>query len=541
MEAAPGSQSITGWSLSTITGADSFISTLTGDWTSGRTPSPGQPALSLEWSASGSETVSQSQSHTTTIAYAKPTSRDPNNWIEQSDSETSSSTKQSAASFQLGVSAHQDTPGSNLLFDDLNLYTSGNQTYNSVDTSLDSWHNVKSGLDEYGNALTTQTCNERDTFSLYADGYDQTGTNGATTFQTDSFVLSEQGQATFTADEFASKTSVESHPFANGILPDIADSLPPEAQGSIWANLLSLCITRRGQKCCPMQVGPAQGRKVGIGRWRASVGDGVAQSPAPRGPLTEHHACSVPAHRRAAAGLGTTQRADVVRCPPALRPPAGDNASAARPAAPGIPPRQGTANHWAPANLLLGAAHCPAPGAAAPHDTTPRHKTPLTDVRRVHYAFHPWFGRDVFVLEQGVRGGQVVYDARPDQESARALEIPAWMFDAVACAALTVRDQPRVSFQALRGLRQLLGARPAPGAGVEDQHPPAPSKGDADATDRPFPATHAAAGGTGPRRPTNLGDAGPSGPAAGDRPARPDAARMPGAGRRRASTRGRRP
>ncbi len=183
----------------------------------------------------------------------------------------------------------------------------------------------------------------------------------------------------------------------------------------------------------------------------------------------------------------------------------------------------------------------PARSAGAGCCTTPRHKTPLTDVRRVHYGFHPWFGHDVFVLDHGVRGGQVVYDARPDLENARALEVPAWMFDAGACAALTVCQRPCVSFQALRRLRRLLDACPSPGAGLEDQHPPAPSKGDADATDWLSPATHTPASGTGPRRATDLGDAGPGGPAAGHRPARPDAARVPGPGRRRASTRGRRP
>ncbi len=183
-------------------------------------PPPGQPALDLTWSASGSETIAQSDNHTTTTTSSRLTSPtgNTNNSIQTTDTNTSASTKDATASFQLGVSAHQDSPNSNLVFDDVNLNTSGNQTVHSTTISLETWHNVNGQLIEDGNSLATQTRDEVDTFGLSADGYDQANASGATTFQTDSFVLSEQGQATFTANETISKTSVESHPFSNGAI-----------------------------------------------------------------------------------------------------------------------------------------------------------------------------------------------------------------------------------------------------------------------------------------------------------------------------------
>jgi hypothetical protein len=173
------------------------------------------------------------------------------------------------------------------------------------------------------------------------------------------------------------------------------------------------------------------------------------------------------------------------------------------------------------------ASGSPGTGAVAPRCRTPQHKTPLIDVRTVRYPFHPWYGREVYVLDQGVRHGQAVLDCRLDRDHARALEIPAWMLDEAACSTARITTQPGVSFQALRRLRQLLDARSAPTSSVDDQHPFGPSNGDADDPERtdlatsPTPDTAAASR-------ADLGGTSLDSPAPRRSTPGPDAAGLPG-------------
>lgn len=119
-------------------------------------------------------------------------------------------------------------------------------------------------------------------------------------------------------------------------------------------------------------------------------------------------------------------------------------------------------------------------GAGARDCTTRRHKTPLIDVGRVCYPFHPWYGRPVHVLARATRYGVPTCDCRLDTEPIRALEIPAWMLDPAACAGMALTAEPRVALAALVRLRQLLDTRD-PGPCEDDQHPVAPGRGADDA------------------------------------------------------------
>src|SRR5262245_47416327 len=175
------------------------------------------------------------------------------------------------------------------------------------------------------------------------------------------------------------------------------------------------------------------------------------------------------------------------------------------------------------------AAGCPGTGEGGSRCRTPQHKTTLIDVRTVRYPFHPWYGREVYVLDQGVRHGQAVLDCRLGRENARALEIPAWMLDEAACSTARITTPPGVSFQALRRLRHLLDARSAPASSVDDQHPFGPSDGDAD---DPEPTTLATSD-TRAASPADLGSTPRGNPAPRPPTPGPDAARSPGPSPRR--------
>ncbi len=166
---------------------------------------------------------------------------------------------------------------------------------------------------------------------------------------------------------------------------------------------------------------------------------------------------------------------------------------------------------------------------------THQHKTPPVDVGRIHYPFHPWFGCEVLIVDRAVRGGIAVFDCRLGSEDRRAVEVPAWMVDAVACAGIGLTAEPRVAPAALRRLRALLDAHRRTDGGLNDQHPFAPRKGDADATVMPvFPDPDACPRPADPVPPRPRLDGTPGGhPAGGDPAAGPDAPRSQHRGRRR--------
>lgn len=154
---------------------------------------------------------------------------------------------------------------------------------------------------------------------------------------------------------------------------------------------------------------------------------------------------------------------------------------------------------------------------------TRQHKTTLINVRAVRYPFHPWFGRDVFVCADFSRREQAVLHCRLDADAPRPLEIPAWMVDDTICATVTVTLQPRVSVSALRLLRQLLDTRLASAGSIDEQHPFAPSKGDAD-DEEAAPAEQGLPNTSSPNRP-GMAEPAVAGAAAGDSTSRGHASR----------------
>jgi len=85
----------------------------------------------------------------------------------------------------------------------------------------------------------------------------------------------------------------------------------------------------------------------------------------------------------------------------------------------------------------------------------------------VHYPWHPAHGRELDVQYREVRRGEVAFVCVMSDGSGQT--IPAWAFDAAACAGMTL-GTPRVSLQALDHLRAILrevGSDPAAAATIE--------------------------------------------------------------------------
>jgi hypothetical protein len=89
--------------------------------------------------------------------------------------------------------------------------------------------------------------------------------------------------------------------------------------------------------------------------------------------------------------------------------------------------------------------------------TTRRQNAHGTDEREVLYPWHPWAGRFVRIKEVVVRKtGDVFRCVCCDPSMEVVQELPSWMFDRAACAAVRVLTNPLVDFAALRVLRALL-------------------------------------------------------------------------------------
>jgi hypothetical protein len=89
--------------------------------------------------------------------------------------------------------------------------------------------------------------------------------------------------------------------------------------------------------------------------------------------------------------------------------------------------------------------------------TTHQHKTHKTELREVHYPWHPLYRQSIPVrLEQRWKNGLV---ARCDPHSdvgRRGFDIPVWMLDSAVCSTMTLSQTALVDAEALRQLRQLL-------------------------------------------------------------------------------------
>ena len=91
----------------------------------------------------------------------------------------------------------------------------------------------------------------------------------------------------------------------------------------------------------------------------------------------------------------------------------------------------------------------------------------------------------MYVFSASARGTQrVLRCALEPHDVARALEIPQWMFDPVACTAMTLRDSPSVNMEAVRALMGLLrSAAQASAPVLQAEHQPQRGLGGAHANE----------------------------------------------------------
>jgi hypothetical protein len=89
--------------------------------------------------------------------------------------------------------------------------------------------------------------------------------------------------------------------------------------------------------------------------------------------------------------------------------------------------------------------------------TSRRQHAHIIESRVVQYRWHPWHQQAVYVYGKSARGEEpVLRCAREQEDVARALEIPQWMLDPIACARMSFGDAPSVSVGALRDVFELM-------------------------------------------------------------------------------------
>ena len=118
--------------------------------------------------------------------------------------------------------------------------------------------------------------------------------------------------------------------------------------------------------------------------------------------------------------------------------------------------------------------------------TSERGKTHVTEASGVLYPWHPWFGRTVYIHEVIERGDGRSFRCDLDtKQTARCMNVPAWMFDRAACLQVRLSDAPQVEVEALICLKALLAEvknRTSAMAAVVGARHPFDGRGDADAT-----------------------------------------------------------
>ena len=108
-----------------------------------------------------------------------------------------------------------------------------------------------------------------------------------------------------------------------------------------------------------------------------------------------------------------------------------------------------------------------APSAGAHRCTTRRGNAHGTEEREVHYAFHPWTGCIVHIHEVIKKpSGDVVRCSRDGDATGRWLELPTWMLDRAACAAIRVEKGPCVHMAALSALMAVIRQASGDGDGT---------------------------------------------------------------------------
>jgi hypothetical protein len=98
----------------------------------------------------------------------------------------------------------------------------------------------------------------------------------------------------------------------------------------------------------------------------------------------------------------------------------------------------------------------------------------------VSYRWHPWHGKTAQVVRSKAKRSETVLHVTVELDGRmQQLELPEWMADAAACASMVPADEPVVSADALRALRELLRVVGSVLV-VKGQHLGVESQGDAD-------------------------------------------------------------
>jgi len=94
---------------------------------------------------------------------------------------------------------------------------------------------------------------------------------------------------------------------------------------------------------------------------------------------------------------------------------------------------------------------------SGPRGTSGQSNTHSTESREIHYLWHPWCGRSVWIHGKVVKGGRAVYRCSLEQNhEARLFEVPQWMFESGACGQVRSAEKPAVNCAALLDLKLLL-------------------------------------------------------------------------------------
>lgn len=121
--------------------------------------------------------------------------------------------------------------------------------------------------------------------------------------------------------------------------------------------------------------------------------------------------------------------------------------------------------------MLELASSSSTPDAASSCCTTQLPNAHNTGERRILYEYHPWVGRDVCIDRVVEKSGiRVARCSLAGDAPILPLEVPLWMFDRLACAAIRCRPSPEVDLTALSALQFLLGE--VPNSDTSDHHLP---------------------------------------------------------------------
>jgi hypothetical protein len=115
--------------------------------------------------------------------------------------------------------------------------------------------------------------------------------------------------------------------------------------------------------------------------------------------------------------------------------------------------------------------------------TSRQSNTHSIESREVHYPWHAWYGRTVWIYQSLKKDGEGILRCRLEQDQRGSLqELPEWMFD-TAAGNIQIAKTAAVCCEALRDLKALLQRYQTRSGGdgvVEIQHQSLQSSGGAD-------------------------------------------------------------